>query len=47
MATEIKKWLLSEEYYGQTIRDLSEMENLLRYSEVDPAKHMLGVIQHD
>lgn len=47
MAMEIKKWLLNEEYFGQTIRDLSEMENLLRYSEVDPAKHMLGVIQHD
>jgi lipid-A-disaccharide synthase len=47
MAMEIKKWLLSEEYFSQTIRDLSEMENLLRYSEVDPAKHMLGVIQND
>lgn len=47
MAKEIKKWLSSETYFDQTIGDLSLMENLLRYEDVDPARHMLGVIQND
>lgn len=47
MAMEIKKWLSSESYFNKTIGNLSLMETLLKYQEVDPAKHMLGVIQND
>ena len=45
MAMEIKKFLENKSYFEQTQKDLDSLESLLRFEEVDPASHMLGVIQ--
>jgi lipid-A-disaccharide synthase len=46
MAMEIKKLLRDKSYFQQKQKDLAELESHLSVKDVDPAEHMLGVIQN-
>ncbi len=47
MASEIKKMLQNKSLLEEKYKDLASLEQVLRFEEIDPASHMLGVIQDD